>query len=81
MTSILPLVSLVRALGGKRAAPARARKLSAYDLTVVPFINEILGWILMIESHFVARRVRMPFGASLVAVALKLKADERLVGN
>jgi SAM-dependent methyltransferase len=47
------------------------QKLAAYDLKIVPVINDLLAWALSHEARWVARRRQIPFGASLVVIAAK----------
>lgn len=74
MTSTFPLVWLNRKTAG-RAQPAQAmdkqreNELALEELRIVPVVNGILTWILSQEARLVARRVRLPFGTSIVALA------------
>jgi SAM-dependent methyltransferase len=43
----------------------------ASDLTVVPGLNVVLGWLLAGEPRRMSARRRLPFGTSLIAVASK----------
>ena len=70
MTSIVPLMwcqrRLARFLGGSRR---NVQELAQQDLRIVPVLNELLAFLLFLEARVVARRRRLPVGASLVAVA------------
>jgi 2-polyprenyl-3-methyl-5-hydroxy-6-metoxy-1,4-benzoquinol methylase len=71
MAAILPMVWLGRrmASGGTSAAPDSATRLAGRDLRVVPVVNGALAWLLSQEARWVGQRWRMPFGASMVALA------------
>lgn len=47
----------------------KERGLVERELTITPGVNDILGLILRAEAAWVARRRRLPFGSSLVALA------------
>lgn len=76
MASLLPMV-----WAGRRAAAwlNRIRKdtkdntheLSLHELRIVPIVNHVLTSILFQENIFLARRRRLPFGASLLAIAYR----------
>jgi SAM-dependent methyltransferase len=71
MCSLLPLLWISRNLA--RALTFRKRDsaadLAGTDLKVVPVLNEIIGWSIAWEARFITRRRRLPFGASIIAVA------------
>jgi SAM-dependent methyltransferase len=74
MTVLLPLLWTARRVGGRLRRPesrssADTDELAMRELTVVPGINAALAWGLGLESLAVARRWRLPIGASLIAVA------------
>ncbi len=74
MSAIFPLVWLRRKVAHRRRGGAQGgeqRALAADEFRIVPGLNEILAWCLAPEVRRVARRRRLPFGTSLVAVARK----------
>lgn len=70
MASILPLVWLGRGISAvlprREKSPAQ---LAEGDLRIVPVLNEAIRWTLSWEAGRVGRRRRLPFGASIIAVA------------
>lgn len=74
MATILPLVWLTRRLqtlrarGGTRPVSDVARG----ELTIVPGLNGLLTFLLSQEARPIAKRKRMPFGTSLLAIACKV---------
>lgn len=76
--SLYPLMRLSRRLPGRRRSDDPLRD----ELRVVPGVNAALTWILRWEARrFLARRRRMPLGASLIAVARPLDVDDRRRGT
>lgn len=76
MVSIFPLVRIGRTAATLRARLQRGKADQAqemlYDeLRVRPGVNEILQWLLALESRFIAQRHRLPIGTSLLAIARK----------
>lgn len=76
MAAIFPLVWIGRrlaALAGRSvgAQAAGVNALAERELRIDPFINSLLAGILGWEVHFLAHRRRLPFGTSLLAIALK----------
>lgn len=77
MASIFPLVWLARRLAsliGWRAAHKkedRSRDLALREFRVTPVVNGLLSFLLAQEERVIAKRGRLPFGASLLAVARK----------
>lgn len=72
MAAIFPLMYVARKLAGIRAGHDRdVRQLAARDLKVVPVLNDLLAHVFSSEARWIARRHKMPFGASLVAIARK----------
>jgi len=76
MMSIFPAVWLGRRLAGLRkrpnavgAPPSALSELHGADLRIVPFLNEILTWVLSAEAHIISRAHRLPIGTSIIAVA------------
>jgi len=75
MTCIYPIVWL-----GRRLAPfirrrhnsvsgSREDDLARSELRIIPFLNRLLLFVLQREADLVARRLRMPLGTSIVAIA------------
>lgn len=74
MASPLPLVWLGRRLMSaldRRPTdnPQRIRGLAGSELRVVPVVNDVLAFLLRLETRLVDARRRLPVGTSLVAVA------------
>jgi SAM-dependent methyltransferase len=68
--SIYPAVRFARWLDGRRTPPAAANQSAVRSqLQVVPFVNEVLRLVLTTEAGFVRRRVQIPLGTSLLALA------------
>jgi SAM-dependent methyltransferase len=67
MASIFPLVWLSR----RRPEHADLAEAVRRELRIVPVMNDMLSFLLEQESRWVARRRRLPFGTSLVAIARK----------
>jgi SAM-dependent methyltransferase len=68
MAAVYPLAWIKRRL----AASLRASDpfdAAVDDLRVVPVANSILGWLLSPEAGAIARRRRLPFGTSVLAIA------------
>jgi len=76
MLAIFPLVWV-----GRRLAALKARfyprdgsasdQMASQELGIVPLINPLLSFLLSQERHLVVRRCPLPFGTSLLAVAVK----------
>jgi SAM-dependent methyltransferase len=72
MVGIFPLFWLMRRIvGDKTAAGSSPADKAAYELKVVPVINEILKLVLAWEPLAVRRRWQLPLGTSLLAIAHK----------
>ena len=76
MAIIFPLIWLGRRLAATRSGfspdkPEEVRDLARKELRIMPVINGLLTFLLAQERHSVARRWRLPIGASLLAVARK----------
>ena len=72
MAPLVPLLMLGRTLG--RALPrtrAKAAERRAVELSVIPVFNEAMRAILMVERRALARGWGLPFGTSLLAVAVR----------
>jgi SAM-dependent methyltransferase len=74
MMSIYPLFWLSRRLapriaGRKRRAAPQAGLTHQGELKVVPVLNGILAFLLGLEAPMTGRRMKLPFGTSLLAVA------------
>lgn len=68
MTSLYPLVWVRRRVMGYRESSADGGQ-SPSDFRVVPVLNALLAAVLALESAWVRKRRRLPFGVSLVAQA------------
>jgi SAM-dependent methyltransferase len=71
MCLLLPLLWLSRkltAIAGSRKGHSSS-ELAEADLKVVPVLNEILKAALAWETRWIGERSRLPFGASIIAVA------------
>jgi SAM-dependent methyltransferase len=80
MASPLPLMWLRRRLSssldrGPIGSPEKTRDLTMTELQVIPILNDVLALSLWLEARLMARRCRLPFGTSVVAVARKVKRD------
>lgn len=76
MASIFPLVWMGRRLAGlinRRPAgdAGRTDSLTLAELRIVPWVNELLAFLLDLETRVIARRQLLPFGTSLLAVVCK----------
>ena len=69
MTALFPLLWTARRVGDRLHRQSGADELAMRELTIVPGINGAVAWALGLESRAVARRWRLPIGASLIAVA------------
>jgi len=77
MLSIFPLVKLGRKLASltNRSVQQRAnlssKQLTIRELQIVPIVNELLTWLLSQEVSLIKRRLPIPLGTSLLAIARK----------
>jgi SAM-dependent methyltransferase len=77
MCSIYSLVWLRRRLApflyhsSAASGTIRAHELTAGELRIVPVLNEVLSAVIALEAKLIARRRKLPFGTSLIAVARK----------
>jgi SAM-dependent methyltransferase len=75
MAPLLPLLWLRRRAGfaarSRTPGDPGADRAILRDLRVVPVLNGLLERILALEAGFVARRVPLPFGSSIIARAVK----------
>jgi SAM-dependent methyltransferase len=72
MACIYPLLWLSRRLKKTTVGSAdESHRLLREEVRVVPLVNPILSWLLLLESRWLGDRRRLPFGASLVALARK----------
>jgi SAM-dependent methyltransferase len=71
MAAILPLVWFHRKFlqTTKRSKKPDVEDLIEAEMHIIPIANEILAWLLWLESQFISRGGRLPFGTSLIAVA------------
>ena len=67
MASIFPLVWLARRLGKLFRQRDATEGAVERELHIIPFVNEILTSLLLLEARWISRRRRLPFGASLLA--------------
>ncbi|MBN1967158.1 MAG: class I SAM-dependent methyltransferase [Anaerolineae bacterium] len=70
MAALYPLLRLWR--GRRPAANESAQDRSVDELRIVPVLNDVLAFALAQEARLIARRRRLPFGSSLLAVARRL---------
>lgn len=74
MACIFPLLWLSRRLMGLRArnaGRAEAVEVALGEFRIVPVVNPVLNLLLNLEARWVAGGHRLPFGASLLAIARK----------
>jgi SAM-dependent methyltransferase len=74
MTTLYPIARVSRWLSARANDVRRRLRLDSKsavlnDLTVRPVINEIIAFLLRQEAPFLRRRVQLPIGTSLLAVA------------
>ncbi len=77
MVGIMPLMWIGRKLAGVAHSGARSGngvKTADLDLKVVPVLNGLLTWVLSRELGHIERRERLPFGASILAVARPIES-------
>jgi len=77
MMGIMPLMWIGRklaALGHSGARSSNGAKPADLDLKVIPVLNGMLGWVLSRELGYISRRKRLPFGASILAVARPIES-------
>jgi SAM-dependent methyltransferase len=77
MAGLFPLVWAGRRLAELRRRFGRKTNANAMlinELKIVPVINELLAAALAVELPLIARRKRLPFGTSLLAIARKSRA-------
>ena len=67
-------MSFVRRFRGRRLE--QAEKLASQEFKIVPLVNEFLAFCLLQETSCIARRIRLPFGTSLLAIARPLTPDQ-----
>ena len=78
MTSIYPLLYLVRRIGSVRRRSCRLnsaksdRDLSMKELRIVPVVNGILAFVLNQETKLIKRRRVLPFGTSIIVAARRV---------
>jgi len=77
MSVLYPAIWLVRKLTDfidRRPAvdAERTRELTERELRIVPGVNDFLLWLLSCEVVLLRRRIHLPVGTSLVAIARKL---------
>jgi SAM-dependent methyltransferase len=75
MMSIFPLVWAGRRLANLIPSTSRPEKIERADelalneLRIVPVVNPVLTGVLGVETQLISRRISLPFGTSLVALA------------
>ncbi len=71
MTILFPIIWFSRRFAGAtfRAGRAKAADMAASELRVLPGLNQLLKWGLAWEPSMIRRRVRLPCGTSLLAIA------------
>lgn len=71
MAGIFPLVWFGRRLAALIGRSASVHELAMRELRFGRVMNDLLAWLLSQEVRLITRRVRLPFGTSLLAVARK----------
>jgi len=71
MTALFPLVWAARRFRATGPSVAANRQQVAAELRIIPIFNGLMTWLLSLEARWIARRRRLPFGTSLLAVARK----------
>ena len=74
MAALFPLAWLKRRLlgsSGRALSPSESREQAMREFRVFPLLNGILSWLLSLESGWIARRRRLPFGTSILVLAHK----------
>jgi SAM-dependent methyltransferase len=75
MSLLFPIVWVRRKLAGGNALNGNDQdsvfNTAVEELKIVPLLNEILEWILGLETFFISRGFQFPFGTSLIAIAKK----------
>jgi len=74
MAALYPMARIARSLsdaGNRLRRRLNMTQTSAVlrDLTVTPVVNELAGFVLRQEAHLLRRRIKLPIGTSLLAVA------------
>jgi SAM-dependent methyltransferase len=69
MAPLFPLLWTTRRVAAIVGSRADHRARFEYELKIVPVMNEALRRLLELETKIIARRLTLPFGTSLVAVA------------
>ncbi len=82
MAALFPLAWVKRRLFRSRREPPPAdeadhyRELAIRELKIVPGFNTLMTWLLSCEAGLLARRRRLPFGTSIVALARQASVPE-----
>lgn len=76
MAILAPLVRVTRRFGPAPDILARdpaehIRDLASRELRIIPGLNELMAWLLVQETRFLARRVRIPTGTYFLVLARK----------
>jgi len=74
LSLLVPFVWLRRTIGKLITATPLGRTLTPHrlaesELRIVPVVNGLLTWLLTLESGLITRRIALPVGASLLALA------------
>jgi SAM-dependent methyltransferase len=77
MTLLYPLLWIGRRLAAWRHPSLSAERLSAMDLKIIPGVNWLLHALVALELPWIVHNRRLPFGASLLCVARRTKADHQ----
>lgn len=68
MLTLYPIAWLKRRLAPRWRDDRGAFAAAIEDLRIVPILNPLLEWMLSVEAPAIARRRRLPFGTSLLAI-------------
>jgi SAM-dependent methyltransferase len=71
MCSVAPLVWLKRRMAGRNRSAVRPADIVKDELKIYPLVNAALAFLLNQEARWLSLRRRLPFGASLIAIARK----------
>jgi SAM-dependent methyltransferase len=72
MMPLYPLLWLTRRANGRRRNPGSATAEPLPDLRVIPILNRLMLLLLSCELPLLRRRIRLPIGSSLLAVARRV---------
>lgn len=77
MMPLYPLMWLTRRMATWRGTTRNSRELARREFRIVPGVNELLYRTLLCEVPLIRRRVRLPVGTSLLAIARKQRRSSR----